>query len=60
MWDTTTGASGTLSHDMLCQRCGHAVHTFLECSDTCSCVPAEMPGGVPEPAADPLPQLVLH
>ena len=33
-----------LSHDMPCQRCGHAVHTFLACSDSCACSSAEMPG----------------
>lgn len=48
MWDTveTSAGSGTvhLSHDLPCSRCGHAVHTFLACSDTCDCVPAAMPG----------------
>ena len=59
MWDTATDTSGTLSHDMPCQRCGHAVHTFLECSDTCGCVSCEMPGGTVETSGAPLPQLVL-
>ena len=50
MWDTIdtlysvdTGY-GHLSHDMQCQRCGHAVHTYLACSDACSCVPLLLPG----------------
>src|SRR5690242_7876750 len=47
MWDTaetSDEAARLVTHDMPCQRCGHAVHTFLECSDTCSCVSAAMPG----------------
>jgi hypothetical protein len=28
---------------MPCQRCGHALHTFLAC-DGCDCQPALMPG----------------
>jgi hypothetical protein len=51
MWDTTDTANpayGHLSHDMQCQRCGHAVHTYLACSDRCACVPLLLPG-VPEP-----------
>jgi hypothetical protein len=51
MWDTveTSTGSGTvhLSHDLPCSRCGHAVHTFLACSDTCDCVPSAMPGALP-------------
>jgi hypothetical protein len=39
--------SGHLSHDLPCPRCGHAVHTFLACSDSCSCEPSVMPGSVP-------------
>ncbi len=47
MWDTTQwGQSGAihLSHDLPCARCGHAMHTYLPCSDTCSCTPDAMPG----------------
>ena len=46
MWDTVGDdkRTGPLSHDLLCCRCGHAMHTFLACSDTCDCVPAAMPG----------------
>lgn len=54
MWDTVqehTGRSAVhLSHDLPCSRCGHAVHTFLACSDSCSCTPCAMPGEVREPA----------
>ena len=52
MWDTvvhTPGAYGVtehLSHDLLCAVCGHAVHTFLPCSDDCACPPVMMPGGL--------------
>jgi len=52
MWDTVqehTGRSAVrLSHDLPCARCGHAVHTFLACSDTCTCSPCAMPGEVRE------------
>jgi hypothetical protein len=47
MWDTVETMSGAelhLSHDLPCPRCGHAVHTFLACSDTCACRPAPLPG----------------
>ena len=47
MWDTAETSSGAtvhLSHDLPCPRCGHAVHTFLACSDVCDCEPAPMPG----------------
>lgn len=44
MWDTvqepgrdTRGVR--LSHDLPCQRCGHAPHTFLACDDGCDCEP---------------------
>ena len=30
-----------LSHDRPCPHCGHALHTFLACSDTCDCQPVE-------------------
>lgn len=50
MWTTTSGSSGSssgtqhLSHDLPCQGCGHAVHTFLPCSDTCACSVNALPG----------------
>lgn len=44
MWDIDPGHESHLTHDMPCQRCGHAMHTFLACSDTCGCIGAEMPG----------------
>jgi len=48
MWDTVGDdrPSEHLSHDLLCARCGHAMHTFLACSDTCDCEPSVMPGGL--------------
>ena len=39
MWDTVDTNSSRLSHDMPCPRCGHGRHTYLACSDTCSCRP---------------------
>ena len=50
MWDTVQVNETHLSHDLPCQSCGHAAHTYLACSDTCACVPAPMPGSV-SPAA---------
>ena len=44
MWDTVQTSDTHLSHDMPCQRCGHALHTFLGCDDGCECRPALMPG----------------
>jgi hypothetical protein len=45
MWDTVEDNSGIhLSHDMPCPSCGHAVHTYLACGDTCACVPVGLPG----------------
>jgi hypothetical protein len=44
MWDTQQPAHGHLTHDLPCARCGHAVHTFLACSDACACEPCVMPG----------------
>lgn len=44
MWDTVQSSSSHLSHDMPCARCGHAQHTFLACSDQCTCEPASAPG----------------
>ncbi|HSU03271.1 MAG TPA: hypothetical protein VLK03_12030 [Nocardioides sp.] len=43
MWDTAQTNDTHLSHDMPCVRCGHGVHTFLECGIDCACVYA-MPG----------------
>jgi hypothetical protein len=50
MWDTVQTNETHLSHDLPCQSCGHAAHTYLACSDTCACIPAPMPGSV-RPAA---------
>jgi hypothetical protein len=48
MWDTVDENNGQhLSHDMACSSCGHAQHTYLACGDTCSCVPAGLPGAEP-------------
>ena len=44
MWDTVQTNETHLSHDMPCQSCGHAVHTFLSCDDNCDCNPPLMPG----------------
>ena len=43
MWDTVQTNDVHLSHDMPCQRCGHARHTFLGC-DGCDCQPEQVPG----------------
>lgn len=46
MWDLpeSTQTNLHLSHDLPCQQCGHAAHSYLPCSDTCVCVPAHVPG----------------
>ena len=44
MWDTVQTSEHHLSHDLPCLGCGHAAHTFLACSGTCSCVATVMPG----------------
>jgi hypothetical protein len=45
MWDTPAEpAPSHLTRDLPCSRCGHAVHTFLACSDSCGCDPCVMPG----------------
>jgi len=44
MWDTVQTSTVHLSHDLPCPRCGHAVHTFLECGDGCDCRPVQLPG----------------
>ena len=46
MWDTIQTSTTHLSHDLPCQNCAHAAHTFLPCSDTCRCAPTAMPGTV--------------
>jgi hypothetical protein len=46
MWDTVQTNELHLSHDLPCPHCGHAVHSYLACSDTCDCVPSVMPGTV--------------
>lgn len=47
MWDTlTAGRVDHLSHDLPCQSCGHGMHTYLPCSDSCDCPPVLMPGQV--------------
>ena len=46
MWDTVQTNELHLSHDLPCPHCGHAVHSYLACSDTCACVPTVMPGTV--------------
>lgn len=37
MWDTVTESAAPLSHEMPCPWCGHSTHSFLPCSDTCTC-----------------------
>jgi hypothetical protein len=44
MWDTYEEQREHLSHDMPCQHCGHALHTFLSCDADCACAPVRMPG----------------
>ena len=40
MWDTVqTSGANLLSHDRPCGTCGHAMHVYLPCSDTCACTP---------------------
>ena len=39
MWDTVVETGWQLSRDAPCRECGHAMHTFLPCSDTCDCAP---------------------
>lgn len=42
MYDTVDDHCTThLSHDLPCLQCGHAMHTYLACSDTCDCRPAQ-------------------
>jgi len=44
MWDTVQDTKIHLSHDLPCTGCGHALHTFLACSDTCDCGQRVLPG----------------
>ena len=37
MWDVPEELQSHLSHDRPCPRCGHGTHSYLACSDTCSC-----------------------
>ncbi|HWJ82179.1 MAG TPA: hypothetical protein VNS55_08075 [Nocardioides sp.] len=47
MWENIrTNDQQHLSHDLPCQGCGHTVHTYLPCSDTCSCSVKVIPGMV--------------
>ena len=39
MWATGT----LLSHDMPCTGCGHSAHSYLPCSDACSCATGRNP-----------------
>ncbi len=39
MFDTAPETGSHLTHDRPCPQCGHAMHTYLACSDTCSCQP---------------------
>ena len=42
MYDILEEHHGThLSHDRPCLLCGHAMHTYLACSDTCDCRPVQ-------------------
>lgn len=43
MWDTVQSNDEHLSHDRPCPRCGHAMHVFLACGDSCTCSPAVDP-----------------
>jgi hypothetical protein len=45
MFDTPDSEHPPLSHDLPCNVCGHPMHTYLPCSDTCGCLPSSMPGG---------------
>ncbi|HEX8780917.1 MAG TPA: hypothetical protein VF728_07090 [Nocardioides sp.] len=41
MWDTIQDQESRqtvhLTHDLPCPECGHGPHSFLPCSDTCTC-----------------------
>ncbi|WP_426241890.1 hypothetical protein [Nocardioides sp. LHG3406-4] len=54
MWETAETSTETrteaasaarhLSHDRPCSACGHAMHFYLPCSDSCACTPQLAPG----------------
>jgi len=44
MWDTPETTQVHLSHDLPCALCGHAMHTYLACSESCTCTPLPTPG----------------
>jgi hypothetical protein len=46
MWNTIQTNETHLSHDLPCHACGHAVHTYLPCSETCACAVSSLPGTV--------------
>lgn len=47
MWTTVETNQQHLTHDLPCSGCGHAVHTYLPCSDTCGCRVTGLPGATP-------------
>lgn len=51
MWDTFDSTSTNLSHDLPCQACGHAGHTYLPCSDQCECRPVVLADSLRVPVA---------
>jgi hypothetical protein len=49
MWDTVREITPHLSHDLPCQRCGHAPHRYLPCDGhragvACRCEAMPPPG----------------
>jgi hypothetical protein len=46
MWETVQINAVHLSHDRPCLQCGHALHTYLACGDSCDCEPVRTPGRV--------------
>lgn len=46
MWDTVQTNPVHLSHDLPCPSCGHEVHTYLSCGDSCDCPSVALPGGI--------------
>ncbi len=40
MYDSADHPPSRISHDRPCARCGHPMHTYLACSETCRCQPA--------------------
>jgi hypothetical protein len=45
MWDTVQTSDTHLTHDRPCPRCGHALHTYHACDDSCECRPTPAPTG---------------